>query len=112
MDSTAQSLFITGPDPNLKIPLYKKVANYDHYNTSQDSIKLGLDGNLSEIKKYDYGYLYGPFTRVFLPKQDNDEISKKCTEILELLTLQKANFDCFICMLQDQIQLILIPCFL
>jgi hypothetical protein len=77
-----QSIYITGPDPNLNMSLYKNTGP----KANLPSMTFNSDGTLKEILKYDYGYLYGPFTRVFLPNEDNETVSKNCNEILSSIT--------------------------
>jgi len=82
------SLYITGPDPNSNLSLYKKNINKTSANSTA-SIELNDDGTLKEIKKFDYGFLYGPFTRIFLPEDNNKNVSDNCQEILDSLTVKK-----------------------
>jgi len=100
-EQNLQSLFIAGPDPNLKIPFYKpRINNTDILNISKQK-ELGIslkmiagpeNGTLDTITRYDYGYLYGPFTRIFPPKDTNDKVSKNCNEIIDMITHNKSVF--------------------
>jgi hypothetical protein len=87
---TNKSVYITGPDPNLKVPLY------DPTNPIPDGLGLikyvgnepgvGLKkGTLKEIEKLGYGYEYGPFTDVFGPRTTNAEMAQRCTHIMDSL---------------------------
>ena len=83
-----QSMYLTGPNPNnnFGVQYYKgkseqnkgELTNTTDLNLIPDDI-----GNLKFVKKYDYGLLYGPFTKIFTPRESNKQIAEKCTEILE-----------------------------
>jgi len=86
-----QSLFLTGPNPNTgDIKFYDPTFKIN--NKNKNLLADDKTGKLCYIKKYDYGYLYGPFTRIFTPKINNSEISKKCFEILDNFNDDKSIF--------------------
>jgi hypothetical protein len=87
-----QSLFIAGPNPNLNIPFYKNNSVTVLSSKEKESITLDENNKLKSINKYDYGYLYGPFTRIFLPNQNNEYVSENCKEILDKLVKKESAF--------------------
>ena len=99
-DDHLKSIYIAGPDVNLQVPFHKEngineakengknVTNIVAYGEEEDKLK----GSLKKINKYDYGYLYGPFTKIFDQNQTNESISKNCTEIIDTLKNGKSAF--------------------
>jgi hypothetical protein len=108
-----QSMYLTGPKPYHNIYYYpknkkdasliptlkelrentdpKKFTSYD----VTDYADLTLDketGDVNFVNKYHYGNLYGPFTRIFKPQENNNEVSKDCVEILNQLKDNKSVF--------------------
>jgi hypothetical protein len=105
--TTPQSMFLTGPQPYHNIYYYpknKKDASliptlqelrakpeaYPNYDVRDyDDLEINKEtGNVENVKKYSYGNLYGPLTRIFGPEENNNEVSKDCIEIVNQL---KAN---------------------
>ena len=108
-----QSLYLTGPDPNTNAYFYDFETNVNNpnipnveelqngkfvneYNYPNNSFKyLNLDvkkQNVESINRYDFGYLYGPFTKIFTPADDNKKISVECTDILDNLNKNNSVF--------------------
>ena len=92
-----KSLYITGPDPNLKQELYNPNNPIpdelkDILNTwkKDEANSEGKVGTLKNIKKYQYGYYYGPFNKIFGPSQNNTTISSECTDIINSLKKNKS----------------------
>jgi len=99
--SKPRSMYLTGPNPNHNIYYYKKNKGDDKIipHVSQVSaqypnlvLSVSGDNDVENIKKYEYGNLYGPFTKIFTPKQSNKEISENCKEILEKLRNNESVF--------------------
>jgi len=80
-----ESVYITGPNINLNVPFYTPKKNGEQCPHVPSNIILNPDCTLKEIVEYNYGYLYGPFTRVFLPEIKNNQVSNACVEIYESL---------------------------
>ena len=111
-----QSMYLTGPDPNNMISLYAKNAKYKHISEkgvagsrSSDGKIIGEypnlilgpnaanpatpeDSELAFVSKYEYGYLYGPFSRIFPPQVLNPQIGKECIEIIEKIEANESVF--------------------
>ena len=90
-----ESIYITGPNTNINVPFYTpKKANDANLECPAvpSNIVLNNDCTVKEIVSYDYGYLYGPFTRVFLPATKNKYISNQCTEIYKAINNNKSPF--------------------
>jgi len=54
-------------------------------NTNRNIVVNPADDKLCFVKAFDYGYMYGKFTRVFRPSVTNREITNKCHEIMNTL---------------------------
>jgi len=80
-----ESVYVTGPDTNINVPFYTPKKNGEECPHVPANIILNSDCTLKEILEYNYGYLYGPFTRVFLPEVKNKDVSNSCVEILNTL---------------------------
>jgi hypothetical protein len=87
-----ESVYITGPNTNINVPFYTPTEKKDACPFVPPNILLNSDCTLKEIVSYDYGYLYGPFTRVFLPSTNNKYISNQCNEIFNSLKNNKSVF--------------------
>jgi hypothetical protein len=99
-----QSLYVTGPDPNLKISLHnseKPINGADALATlipwTIEDGKPETDPKIGTLKQFKadafkYGYLYGPFTKTFNPKQNNVEIAAECSEVITRLNEGKSIF--------------------
>jgi hypothetical protein len=88
-----ESVYITGPNININVPFYTPKDKIDaSCPIVPSNILLNNDCTLKEIVSYDYGYLYGPFTQVFLPASNNKEISNQCSEIFNSLKNNKSVF--------------------
>lgn len=74
-----QSMYLTGPDPNHRQPFYKGELKID--NTENENLIIDSSGNYAGCKRFDYGLLLGPFTRIFTPEMNNKEISEQVYEI-------------------------------
>jgi hypothetical protein len=108
------TFYMTGPDPNFQAYYYKgegeakgrfkaskeraiEAINKIKGGTPMTNIADNLVGNpdtdeLCYIKKYDYGNLYGPFTKVFKPSISNEDIAKDCKEIEDAFNANKDVF--------------------
>ena len=99
------TFYMTGPDSNFQARFYRKegevkgVFDGEKDRTIQDISKLTGITNIAEnligdpvtkelcyINKYDYGYIYGPFTKVFRPTVSNKLIAMQCTQIIDNFT--------------------------
>jgi len=91
-----RSMYLTGPDPNERYEYYGLQDNSHVYpRVPDDHPKLVIDKDtniVKAVKKYDYGILYGPFTRIFTPNESNKEVADKCYEILEKFRENKPVF--------------------
>jgi hypothetical protein len=88
-----ESVYITGPNININVPFYTPKDKIDaSCPVVPSNILLNNDCTLKEIVSYDYGYLYGPFTKVFLPASNNKEVSNQCSEIFNSLKNNKSVF--------------------
>jgi hypothetical protein len=111
-----QSMYLTGPDPNNMISLYAKNAKYKHISDEGVAGSRNSDGKivgeypnlilgpnaknpatpedseLAFVSKYDYGYLYGPFSRIFPPQVLNPQIGKECIEIIDKIEANESVF--------------------
>ena len=111
-----QSMYLTGPDPNNMISLYAKNAKYKHISEEGVAGSRNSDGKivgeypnlilgpnaknpatpedseLAFVSKYDYGYLYGPFSRIFPPQVLNPQIGKECIEIIDKIEANESVF--------------------
>jgi hypothetical protein len=102
--SKFQSLYLTGPDPNLKISLHnseKPINGADALATlipwTTEDGKLETDPKIGTLKQFKadafkYKYLYGPFTKIFNPNQNNVEIAAECSEVITRLNEGKSIF--------------------
>ena len=86
-----QSLYIAGPDTNLQIPFYNDKST-TALPQGVTNIILNSDKTLKKITNYDYGYLYGPLTRIFDQNTTNAEISNNTGEIIDALKKDKPVF--------------------
>jgi hypothetical protein len=76
----------TDPDNSLRNNL-KSILHKDLKTLLKNatSINFDADGNVINMKNFEYGNLYGPFTKVFTPEDSNTDISTRCTHIIEKL---------------------------
>jgi hypothetical protein len=107
--TTPQSMFLTGPKPYHNIYYYQKnkngpsaiptlkqlrdtPGNFPNYDVN-DYADLETNketGDVENVKKFSYGNLYGPLTRIFPPQENNNQISKDCIEIVNQLKDNKS----------------------
>lgn len=94
-----QSMYLTGPNPNNRLSFYKAynpgelgVLSDPAVAAENPNLIPDEQGNVKDIKKYDYGILYGPFTKIFKPKESNTDIARKCTEVIKTLQEDRSIF--------------------
>jgi len=111
-----QSMYLTGPNPNSKVYFYKMNKTGPNGDVTIKHIgEPGLagptgiysnlilgpnaanpveqeDNDVAFISKYDYGYLYGPFSRIFTPRIPNPKIAEECIEIINKIEANESVF--------------------
>lgn len=90
-----QSLYLTGPDLNMNISLHDKnnpQINQNIIRWGPEASNINLINTFKQFKSYQYGYLYGPFTKIFDHTKNNEYISSRCDEIISKLEQNKNVF--------------------
>ena len=90
-----RSMYLTGPNPNERLEYYGVQFNggqFDRVPKDHPTLVTNADRRVIGVGKYDYGMLYGPFTRIFTPQESNKEVANKCYEILEKFRENKPVF--------------------
>ena len=82
-----RTLIVAGPGPNIQKQLYtppiSKDLDTEVFYTRSTNIGL---------KKFQYAYMYGPFTQVFDARQNNAQIAEQCDGIMSCLNEKKSVF--------------------
>jgi hypothetical protein len=90
-----RSMYLTGPNPNERLEYYGVQFNggqFDRVPKDHPTLVTNAERRVIGVGKYDYGMLYGPFTRIFTPQESNKEVANKCYEILEKFRENKPVF--------------------
>jgi hypothetical protein len=85
-ETKPKRILIAGPGPNIRVKLNNTINIPDDNILQRYGLKRVKNSFTKiEVEQYSYSYLYGPFTRIFGPKMNNNDISKKCNEITKSL---------------------------
>jgi hypothetical protein len=84
-----RSLMVRYRNDNFKF-YNDKQENQGYTNPPLPDVFIPVDGNV-KVKKYDYQYLFGKFTDIFIPKDDNADIAVKMNTIYEKILGQFNN---------------------